>query len=144
MSIATKTGDGAYPGTSVESENWPGFAPGTSGILNTMAPIYCNTSVIVELERKPQLTWIHGVDDLIVSDTSFFDLNYLGQLGIIPGWPGEDVAPAQPMIAQTRAVFEAYAAAGGTYREIVVEDCGHSPHLEHPDAFDEALNAHLG
>ncbi|MEO7147536.1 MAG: alpha/beta hydrolase, partial [Terrimesophilobacter sp.] len=142
--LTTKTGDGAYPGTSVESENWPGFAPGTSGILNTMAPIYCNTSVIVELERKPQLTWIHGVDDLIVSDTSFFDLNYLGQLGIIPGWPGEDVAPAQPMIAQTRAVFEAYAAAGGTYREIVVEDCGHSPHLEHPDAFDEALNAHLG
>ena len=142
--LTTKTGDGAYPGTSVASENWPGFAPGVSGILNTMAPTFFNASGIVDLARKPPLTWIHGTDDLIVSDTSFFDINYLGQLGIIPGWPGEDSAPAQPMIAQTRAVFESYASAGGEYREVVVENCGHSPHLEHPEVFDEALNAHLG
>ena len=141
--LTTKTGDGNYPGNSVPSENWPGFAPGDSGILNTMAPTYFNASGIVELERKPAVLWIHGANDAIVSDTSFFDLNYLGQLGVIPGWPGEDQAPAQPMVTQTRAVLEAYASAGGEFREVTLENCGHSPHLEHPDAFDAALLAHI-
>lgn len=142
--LTTKTGEGNYPGNSMPSENWPGFAPGDRGILNTMAPTVFNTSGIVELERKPPVLWIHGTNDAIVSDTSFFDLNYLGQLGVIPGWPGADTAPAQPMIAQTRAVLEAYATAGGVFREVVLENCGHSPHLEHPDAFDEALLSHIG
>lgn len=139
--LTTKTGEGSYPGNSVPSENWPGFAPGNLGILNTMSPTVFNASGIVDLERKPPVLWIHGVNDAIVSDASFFDLNYLGQLGVIPGWPGEDVAPAQPMISQTRTVLEAYAAAGGAFREVVLENCGHSPHLEQPGAFDEALLA---
>lgn len=139
--LSTKTGDGNYPGNSVASENWPGFAPGDKGILNTMSPMVFNASGIVDLERKPPLTWIHGTDDAIVSDASFFDLNYLGQLCIIPGWPGEDVAPPQPMVTQTRAVFEAYRAAGGDYAEVTLENCGHSPQLEHPEAFDAALAA---
>ncbi|GAA3747300.1 alpha/beta hydrolase [Leifsonia bigeumensis] len=139
--LSTKTGEGNYPGNSVPSENWPGFAPGDRGILNTMAPTVFDTSGIVDLERKPPVTWIHGTDDAIVSDNSFFDLNYLGQLGIIPGWPGEDVAPPQPMVTQTRAVFEAYPAAGGDYTEVLLENCGHSPQLEHPDEFDAALAA---
>lgn len=142
--LTTKVGDGNYPGTSVASENWPGFAPGGLGILNTMAPTVFNASGIVDLERKPPVLWIRGENDAIVSDASFFDLNYLGQIGVIPGWPGEDVAPAQPMIAQTRAVLEAYAAAGGEFREVVLENCGHSPHLEHPAAFDEAFLALIG
>lgn len=139
--LTTKVGDGNYPGTSVASENWPGFAPGGYGILNTMAPTVFNASGIVDLDRKPPVLWIRGENDAIVSDASFFDLNYLGQIGVIPGWPGDDVAPAQPMIAQTRAVLEAYAAAGGEFREVVLENCGHSPHLEHPAAFDEAFLA---
>jgi len=141
--LSTKTGEGNYPGDSVPSENWPGFAPGPRGVLNTMAPIYFNAAGIVDLERKPALLWIHGADDAIVSDASFFDLNYLGQVGAIPGWPGEKVAPAQPMVTQTRAVFESYASAGGTYREVTLENCGHSPHLECPSEFDEALLAHI-
>ncbi len=139
--LSTKTGDGAYPGNSVASENWPGFAPGDKGILNTMAPTVFDTSGIVDLERKPPIAWIHGADDAIVSDASFFDLNYLGRLGIIPGWPGEDVAPPQPMVTQTRTVFEAYRAAGGEYTEVALENCGHSPQLEHPEEFDAALAA---
>lgn len=137
--LSTKTGEGNYPGDATASENWPGFAPGGRGILNTMAPTHFDTSGIVDLARKPPLLWIHGSDDAIVSDTSFFDLNHLGALGVIPGWPGEEAAPAQPMISQTRRVFEAYAAAGGDYREVELADCGHSPQLEHPEAFDEAL-----
>ncbi|WP_426516418.1 alpha/beta fold hydrolase [Diaminobutyricibacter sp. McL0618] len=139
--LSTKTGVDNYPGDGVPSENWPGFAAGTRGVLNTMAPRYLDLSGIVDLEPKPPLTWIHGANDLIVSDTSYFDLNYLGELGVIPGWPGAEVAPAQPMVTQTRRVFEAYASAGGTFQELVLENCGHSPHLEYPEAFRDALVA---
>ncbi|MCO8273644.1 hypothetical protein M1L60_23905 [Actinoplanes sp. TRM 88003] len=50
----------------------------------------------------------------------------------MPGWPGAEDCPPQPMIGQTRAVFERYAAAGGSFREVVYADCGHSPHIERP------------
>jgi pimeloyl-ACP methyl ester carboxylesterase len=141
--LSTKTGDANYPGDSTTSENWPGFAPGTHGILNTMAPTYCDLSAIVDLPVKPPVLWIRGTDDAIVSDTSFFDINYLGQLGVIPGWPGEDVAPAQPMVTQTRAVLERYRAAGGTVTELALDDCGHGPHLDKPAEFDAALAQHI-
>jgi pimeloyl-ACP methyl ester carboxylesterase len=82
---------------------------------------------------------VHGDADVIVSDTSLFDLAYLGSLGLVPGWPGADACPPQPMVAQTRAVLERYAAAGGSYREIVYEGCGHSPHIERPTEFAAIL-----
>jgi pimeloyl-ACP methyl ester carboxylesterase len=78
--------------------------------------------------EKPPITWVRGDRDAIVSDTSFFDLAYLGQLGAVPGWPGAQACPPQPMVAQTRAVFERY----GPYREAVYAGCGHSPHIEFP------------
>jgi pimeloyl-ACP methyl ester carboxylesterase len=142
--LTTKIGDGNYPGTSVPSENWPGFAPGEAGVLNTMAPQYFNVSGIVDVEPKPPVLWIRGLDDAIVSDASYFDLNYLGQLGVIPGWPGAEIAPPQPMISQTRGVLDAYRAAGGSYREVALENCGHSPQLECPDQFDAALIEVIG
>ena len=142
--LTTKTGFDNYPGDAVPSENWPGFAPGGRGVLNTMAPTHFNVSGIVDLEEKPAILWIRGVDDAIVSDASLFDLNVLGKLGAIPGWPGEEIAPPQPMIEQTRAVLDRYRAAGGTYREVAIENCGHSPHLEFPALFAEELHAHLG
>ena len=91
--LTTSTATGNYPGDSVDTENWPGMAPGTIGVLNTMAPKYFNVSGIVDLAAKPPILWIHGTLDAIVSDTSFYDFNYLGQLGIVPGWPGDEVAP---------------------------------------------------
>ncbi|GAA3894091.1 alpha/beta hydrolase [Leifsonia kafniensis] len=141
--LTTATGDGNYPGTALASDNWPGFAPGELGVLNTMAPRYFNVSGIVDLDTKPPILWVHGADDAIVSDTSFFDINFLGQLGVIPGWPGAEVAPPQPMIAQTRAVLDAYRQAGGVATEVTFEECGHSPHLEHPTQFAAALAGHL-
>lgn len=141
--LSTKVAEGSYPGDSVTSENWPGFAPGSTGVLNTMAPTHFNTSGIVDLAVKPPLLWIHGTDDAIVSDASFFDFNQLGALGIIPGWPGAEAAPPQTMVSQSRAVFEAYRDAGGQYREVELADCGHSPQLEKPAEFDAALHAHL-
>ena len=48
------------------------------------------------------------------------------------------------MIAQTKAVLDAYAAAGGSVREVVIADCGHSPFIEKADEFNAALHEFLG
>lgn len=142
--LTTSTAGGNYPGDSVTTSTWPGFAPGTTGVLNTMAPKYFDVSGIVDLERKPPILWIHGTADAIVSDASFYDLNHLGALGVIPGWPGAEVAPAQPMVSQTRDVLAAYAEKGGEVTEVPVEGAGHSVHLERPAVFRRALLTHIG
>ena len=141
--LTTSTATGNYPGDAVASENWPGFAPGRIGVLNTMAPQYFNTTGLVDLDEKPPVLWVHGTADAIVSDASFFDLNHLGALGVIPGWPGAEVAPAQEMVSQTRDVLDAYAAAGGAVTELNWQGVGHSPHLERPTEFCTALVAHI-
>jgi pimeloyl-ACP methyl ester carboxylesterase len=131
--LSTATGDDNYPGDSKPSANWPGMAPGDRGVLNTMAPNHFRVADdLVAASAKPPVTWVRGDKDAIVSDTSLFDMAYLGQLGIVPGWPGPEACPPQPMIGQTRAVLERYAAAGGSYREVVYPNCGHSPHIEFP------------
>lgn len=141
--LSTATGDEHYPGTAVPSASWPGFAAGTSGVLNTMAPTVFNASGIVHLAEKPPILWVRGDLDAIVGDESFFDLNTLGKHGVIPGWPGDEVAPPQPMLAQTRDVLDAYERAGGSYRELVFEGAGHSAHLERPEEFQRALADHV-
>lgn len=142
--LTTSTAVGNYPGDGVDSANWPGFAAGTIGVLNTMVPKYFDVSGIVDLAVKPPILWVHGTVDAIVSDTSFYDLNYLGQIGVIPGWPGADVAPAQEMVSQTRDVLDAYRAGGGQVTEVTMEGVGHSPHLERPAEFRRALLEVIG
>ena len=141
--LSTKTGESNYPGNAGATESWPGFGAGTTGVLNTMSPKYFDVAGIVDIPVKPVIVWFRGLDDAIVSDASFFDINYLGQVGVIPGWPGEELAPAQPMIQQTRAVFDRYAAAGGTVVEVARENTGHSFHLERQDEFCAVLEEHL-
>ncbi len=136
--LTTKIGPDNYPGDSVESANWPGFAPGSRGVLNTMAPRFHNVSKIVDVEPKPPILWVHGLSDAIVSDASLFDFATLGQMGAVPGWPGEDACPPQPMVTQTRSVLEAYAEAGGSFEEVAL-DCGHSAMVEKPAEFQAAL-----
>lgn len=128
--LTTATGPDNYPGDAVETSDWPGFGPGDRGVLNTMAPTHCDLTGIVDVEPKPPVVWVRGAADAIVGDASFFDLNTLGQAGIIPGWPGADVAPPQPMVTATRRVFDRYRAAGGEVTEHVWDGVGHSPHLE--------------
>ncbi|HEY8283518.1 MAG TPA: hypothetical protein VIJ28_03950 [Chloroflexota bacterium] len=36
------------------------------------------------------------------------DLATLGAMGIVPSWPGEEIMPPQPMLAQTRTVLDAW------------------------------------
>lgn len=142
--LTTSTVEGNYPGDGVPSSNWPGFGAGTLGVLNTMAPKYFNASGIADLDVKPPILWIHGSLDPIVSDASFYDLNHLGALGIIPGWPGADIAPGQEMKSQTRDVLARYSAGGGTVTEIELEGVGHAPHLERPAEFRRALLSVIG
>ncbi|GAA2075733.1 alpha/beta hydrolase [Microbacterium hatanonis] len=142
--LSTSTAVGNYPGEGVPSGNWPGYAAGPLGVLNTVAPRYFDVSSIVDLADKPPVLWVRGSVDAVISDTSFSDVNHLGALGIVADWPGEDAAPAQPMVSQTRDVLEAYAAAGGAVTQIVLEGVGHTPHLERPAQFRQALLAGIG
>jgi pimeloyl-ACP methyl ester carboxylesterase len=141
--LSTRIGDDHYPGAMTPSDSWPGVAPGPVGVLNTMAPNHFRLDDLHTVSPKPPICWIRGADDQIVSDASMFDLNHLGQLGAVPGWPGARTHPPQPMIGQTRAVLDRYASAGGTYEEVVITDCGHSPHIEKPAEFMAALRGIL-
>ncbi len=141
--LTTRTGEDFYPGNATQSENWPTLAPGDRGILNTMTPDHFNASAISGLEDKPPITWLRGTDDQIVSNASLFDLATLGQLGAIPGWPGADVMPPQPMEDQMRAVLTAYEQGGGTTKEVVLEGVAHGIPLEVPARVAEEITAVL-
>ncbi len=141
--LETKTGHGNYPGDLTASANWPQIAPGHTGNNNALAPKYCDQSAFASLMPQPPVLWLRGADDQIVSDTSLFDFGFLGQIGAVPGWPGAAVHPAQPMIGQLRAMFDAYRARGGSYREETLADCGHSPHIEKPEDFRRLVFAFL-
>lgn len=141
--LSTRTGEDHYPGNFTASENWPGVAPGDRGILNGLARKYYDASGIVDIEPKPPILWIRGADDLIVSNNAMFDVAALGAMGAIPGYPGADVCPPQPMIDQTRAVLEQYAANGGAYQEVVLENTGHTPYIEKPEQFDSHFHQML-
>lgn len=134
--LTTRVGEAHYPGDAVTSDAWPGVAPGKSGVLNALGPTRFRLDDLHEIDPKPPVLWIRGADDVIVSDASLFDLAHLGALGVVPGSPG---TTAQPMVGQTRAVLERY----GPYREAVLDDCGHSPHLERPEDFQRLLAEHL-
>ncbi|WP_440763975.1 alpha/beta hydrolase [Natronorubrum sp. DTA7] len=144
--LDTATGDENYPGNATPSENWPGVAPGEHGVNNAISPKYCSLAAITDVDpdEKPPVLWIRGDSDQIVSNESFFDVGTLGRMGEVPGWPGEDVFPPQPMVEQTRAVLEEYAEAGGEFEEVVFSNTGHTPHLEVPGDFLSELEGVLG
>ncbi|GGT17988.1 alpha/beta fold hydrolase [Nonomuraea spiralis] len=134
--LTTRVGEANYPGDAAGSPAWPGVAPGKHGVLNACAPTHFHLDDLHEIGPRPPVLWIRGADDVIVSDTSLFDLAHLGAIGVVPGSPG---TPAQPMVTQTRAVLDRY----GRYREVVLDDCGHSPHLERPAEFRRLLAEHV-
>lgn len=141
--LSTRVAEENYPGDLTPSQNWPNVAPGARGMNNAISPKYCNlsgfASAFAGIEPKPPVLWIRGADDAIVSDTSLLDFGFLGKLGAVPGWPGDEAYPPQPMVSQIRAVLEAYVQNGGSYREEVIGDCGHSPHVEKPEEFQQTL-----
>jgi pimeloyl-ACP methyl ester carboxylesterase len=131
--LRTDVGDAGYPGDATGSDNWPGVAPGRSGILNALSGRYLDTSGIVDIVAKPPILWLHGDDDLVVGDQSMFDAGTLGSLGALPDWPGAEVHPPQPMNTQIRAVLDMYAAGGGVVVEHEVAESSHGPFIDHAD-----------
>lgn len=128
--LSTKVTPENYPGDSVPSENWPNLGPGRFGPNNTISPKYLNQAGFANISARPEVLWIYGADDQIVGDNSFFDMGTLGKLGFVPGWPGEEVFPPQPMVSQLRQVLQQYEANGGKFTEARLADCGHAPHIE--------------
>jgi pimeloyl-ACP methyl ester carboxylesterase len=139
--MTEKVGPEKYPGDFVPSGNWPNVAPGKFGPINALSPKYVGDSVerFMAANPKPIILWVRGDSDQIVSDNSFFDFGTLGKLGFVPGWPGEDVYPPQPMVSQTRHVLDQYKEKGGSYEEVVIADTAHSPYIEKPEEFMSAF-----
>jgi pimeloyl-ACP methyl ester carboxylesterase len=144
-SLQEKIGDQKYPGDSVPSSNWPFIGPGKWGPLNAGSAknMIKDVPELISIQPKAPILWIRGDKDQIVSDLSIFDIATLGKLGFVPGYPGEDVFPPQPMVTQTRAVFEKYAENGGSFQELVIENTAHSPHIEKPDEFNQYFHQFL-
>ncbi len=136
-------GEDYYPGDAVPTSEWPHMGPGERGIVNTMSPKYVNLSSLLLLKEKPPIIWFRGEKDTIVSDTSFSDIGQLGKMGFIPGWPGEDVYPPQPMVTQTRSLLNQYQKKGGYFIESVFEASGHSPQIEEKEKFVNAYHDFL-
>lgn len=143
--LMEKIGPDKYPGDFVPSANWPNVAPGVKGIVNCWSPKYLANDVaeLLAVSPKPPILWVRGDSDMIVSDNSMFDFGALGKLGYVPGWPGDEVYPPQPMISQARKVFEQYAASGGSFEEHIIKDTAHGPHIEKPDEFSALFHAFL-
>ena len=143
--LQEKTGEQFYPGDAVPSQNWPMTAPGKWGPINAGAPKYVTADVekFIKAAQKPPILWMRGAEDTIVGDNSMFDMGFLGKLGYVPGWPGDEIYPPQPMVSQTRAVFDKYAAQGGFYEEQVIEDAAHAVFVEKPDEFNKIFHAFL-
>jgi pimeloyl-ACP methyl ester carboxylesterase len=137
--LKSVTGEDGYPGDFTTSENWPGVAPGTRGILNALSPKYCNWADIVELDPKPPVLWTHGSQDIVVADASPWEMGTLGKLGQVPGWPGEEDFPPQPMVSQIRAVLESYRQAGGRVEMEMFEGSGHGPLFDATDRWKQVF-----
>jgi pimeloyl-ACP methyl ester carboxylesterase len=137
-------GEQDNPGDFVPSANWPHVAPGVWGSANALSPKYVgDVSRLYSAEPKVDVLWIRGSHDVAVSDAANSCPGHLGSLGLIPNWPGMDVYPPQPMLSQTRAVLDEYQRAGGSYREVVIQDAGHTPFIEKPEEFNALLHEHL-
>lgn len=142
--FTTHLGPQDNPGDFAVSPNWPFVAPGVWGAANALSPKYTgDVTRLIEAQPKVPVLWVRGSHDLAVSDAAASDPGVLGKLGVIPGWPGDEFYPPQPMLGQTRKVLQRYAAAGGRYQEVVIQDAGHVPFIEKPDEFNAVLSAHL-
>lgn len=141
--LSTRVGDDWYPGDFVSSANWPGAAPGARGVVNALSRKYFDASGFADIVVKPPVLWIRGSDDLLVSDGSLWDIACLGAMNFIPGWPGEEEVPPQPMVQQTRGLLKRYRANGGHFKEVVINDASHCPFIERAEEFASVFHTHL-
>lgn len=132
------------PGGAETSPNWPYYAPGNWGATNALSPRYADDiQGLLTAEPKCHALWVRGDSDLLVSDQAASDPAVAGMMGLIPDWPGPEIFPPQPMLAQTRHVLEQYAAAGGSFEEVILPESGHIPYIEKPREFNLVFHKHL-
>ncbi|MBT8056320.1 MAG: alpha/beta hydrolase [Gammaproteobacteria bacterium] len=138
-------GDRELPGDFETSPHWPYVRPGKWGATNAMSPQYAVglDDRILAAEPRPAVLWSYGADDLAVSNTAASDPGTWGPTGRLPGYPGPEAYPPQPMMDQIRRLLTSYEARGGFYREVAIEDSGHVPFITHPEEFNRAFHAHL-
>lgn len=142
--LSIHQGEQAWPGDKTDSPNWPFVAPGKWGPANAVSCKYAvDVEELLAAEPKVDILWIRGDADKAVANAAASDVGNLGALGLIPGYPGPEVYPPQPMVDQTRAVLAAYAERGGGYQEVVIADAGHVPFIEKPDVFNAHFHAHI-
>lgn len=142
--LKSVTGEDGYPGDSTPSSNWPGIAPGRHGVLNGLSGKYCNWAGIVDLTPKPPILWTHGTEDIVVADGSAWEMGTLGKMGVVPDWPGEEIYPPQPMVAQIRTVLDRYQAAGGRVESELFEGSGHCPAIDAVERWSALFFGFLG
>ena len=138
-------GERELPGDSESSSNWPYVRPGKWGATNAMSPKYIGNLVerILAAKTKVHTLWVYGAEDLAVSNSAASDPGTWGPTGRLPGFPGPEVYPRQPMMDQIRKMLDDYAAAGGSYEEIAIPDSGHVPFITHPEEFNRVFHKHL-
>jgi pimeloyl-ACP methyl ester carboxylesterase len=110
-----------------------------------MSPKYAGGLVerILAARDKAPVLWIYGAEDIAVSNSAASDPATRGQRGLLPGYPGPERYPHQPMMDQIRTLLGDYAVAGGTFEEVSVARSGHVPFMSHPAEFDRAFHRHL-
>jgi pimeloyl-ACP methyl ester carboxylesterase len=143
--LLTKTGDDFYPGDSVVASSWPGMGPGARGINNAFSPKYCDVSAFGDVRQSFPVLWIRGDEDQVISDQSMFDLAYLGKLGAVPGWPGDESCPPQPMLSQIDSMLDRYRkASGASVRKEVLDGVGHGPLIERSEKVADLMREVMG
>jgi pimeloyl-ACP methyl ester carboxylesterase len=133
--LLTPIGPAGYPGDVAPSDNWPGFGPGTTGLLNALSGRYLNWSGIVDVDPKPPVLWTHGTADIVIADASGWEMGTLGQMGLVPGWPGAEVYPPQLMVTQIDDVLARYREGGGRVDVEKYEGSGHFPVIDAADTW---------
>lgn len=135
--LSIHVGEQDWPGDKTMSPNWPYVAPGVWGAANGLSPKYAvDISALLSSRPKVNVLWVRGSDDKAVADGAASDLAVLGAMGLVPGYPGADVYPIQPMVSQTRAVLEQY----GPFDEVVIDNTGHVPFIDNLAAFNAVFH----
>lgn len=134
-----------FPGDSVPSLYWPGFAPGHYGPINAISAKYNRalTARVLDSPSKPPLLCVTGAEDPVISDHSQPDPGFQGKAGYRPGWPGDDAYPPQPLLTQLLSVLAEYVRRGGNVERRIIAGCGHSPFIEKPEEFRRIFHAFL-
>ena len=110
-----------------------------------MAPTHYDLSGFPGVAPQPPVLWVapaQPADGRRLLALRLFR-GAQGESGAVPGWPQGGSLPAAAHGQPDGTVLDRYRANGGAYTEVVMEECGHSPHIEKAAEFQEAFFAFL-